>query len=469
MPLSEQVIEPGWDEIADVVVAGGGGAGLRAAMVAAEAGARVTLIEKNAELGGKTSLSIGIMTASGTSVQRAAGITDSHGRHLADIEGMAKADGVEIDVSRTKFLIGECNREIRNLIRLGIEFTGPFPEGPHGTPRLHVVQPDCRRLIGVLAESCAERGVTVRTACPASELVIDHRGRVAGLVVGPAERPVRIRAGAVVLAAGDYSANAAFLDAVAPDAERAEPFRDYATGDGHQMAMRIGAGTQNMDRVNMPHMRFLTQPVVEPSPGLFAAGARLVTAAGEAVRTVGGQSAQLADFKDRAEDLYVVIDGATAQRLATASDDKGPARDGWMLTGKPFIGTAPGVCYAYLEDCRAWAWYHEAQGVAEAARHIGCDGDVLSAALGDVAPGPLHVLGPARLCLSNTGGGLTANKRMNVLATDGKPIAGLYAAGVNARLITFMGGHGYSLAWAFASGRLAGKWAAAHAAKRRVG
>jgi len=52
------------------------------------------------------------------------------------------------------------------------------------------------------------------------------------------------------------------------------------------------------------------------------------------------------------------------------------------------------------------------------------------------------------------------------MATNGKPIAGLYGAGVNARMITFMGGHGYALAWALASGRVAGHWAGRGVIKR---
>ena len=46
--------------------------------------------------------------------------------------------------------------------------------------------------------------------------------------------------------------------------------------------------------------------------------------------------------------------------------DGGPGRDGWALTGKPFVGTAPKVGYAYLDDCRAWDWHFEAKTIAGA-------------------------------------------------------------------------------------------------------
>jgi len=43
----------------DVVVVGGGGSGLAAAIEARSAGARVALLEKNEKLGGSTAWSIG--------------------------------------------------------------------------------------------------------------------------------------------------------------------------------------------------------------------------------------------------------------------------------------------------------------------------------------------------------------------------------------------------------------------------
>ena len=53
-----------------------------------------------------------------------------------------------------------------------------------------------------------------------------------------------------------------------------------------------------------------------------------------------------------------------------------------------------------------------------------------------------------------------------MIAEDGRAIKGLYGAGVNARLISFIGGHGYALAWAMASGHIAGAGAALHAERQ---
>ena len=57
-------------------------------------------------------------------------------------------------------------------------------------------------------------------------------------------------------------------------------------------------------------------------------------------------------------------------------------------------------------------------------------------------------------------GGLKVDANMRVLDTSGAPIAGLYAAGINAASNALIAGHGHALVWAFATGRIAGKNAA---------
>ena len=75
------------DETCDVIVVGGGGAGLAAAIEARQAGAYVILIEKNAALGGSTAWSIGSITATGTPHQARRGIDDNPHDHWRDMAG----------------------------------------------------------------------------------------------------------------------------------------------------------------------------------------------------------------------------------------------------------------------------------------------------------------------------------------------------------------------------------------------
>ncbi len=76
-------------EVADIVVVGGGGAGLAAGIEARAAGCDVVLVEKNPELGGSTAWSIGSITATGTPHQLRRGIEDTPAEHDADMPAFA--------------------------------------------------------------------------------------------------------------------------------------------------------------------------------------------------------------------------------------------------------------------------------------------------------------------------------------------------------------------------------------------
>jgi len=57
-------------------------------------------------------------------------------------------------------------------------------------------------------------------------------------------------------------------------------------------------------------------------------------------------------------------------------------------------------------------------------------------------------------------GGLAVDSHHRVLGAQGEPIRGLYAAGSTGQGGLLLKGHGHHLAWAFVSGRRAGRFAA---------
>ncbi len=70
------------DVVTDVLVIGGGGAGLVSAITAAEEGANVILVEKLSAVGGNTIISATGTTASDTKIHEAAGITFTVQDHI---------------------------------------------------------------------------------------------------------------------------------------------------------------------------------------------------------------------------------------------------------------------------------------------------------------------------------------------------------------------------------------------------
>eukprot|EP01035_Chromulina_nebulosa_P001184 gene1184-1594_t len=76
------------------------------------------------------------------------------------------------------------------------------------------------------------------------------------------------------------------------------------------------------------------------------------------------------------------------------------------------------------------------------------------------AKGPFVALGPARSWIVFSEGGLRIDTDFRVLDRGGVAIPGLYAAGSAGQGGVLLEGHGHHLAWAFTSGRLAGRNAA---------
>lgn len=72
-------------EVYDLIVIGGGTAGIPCAIAAADKGAKVLLIDKSPQLGGSLWLAGGSMAAAGTRLQARRGITDTPDLHYADM------------------------------------------------------------------------------------------------------------------------------------------------------------------------------------------------------------------------------------------------------------------------------------------------------------------------------------------------------------------------------------------------
>ncbi len=489
-------------ESCDVLVIGGGGAGLAAAIEAADNGAKVILIEKNPELGGTTAWSIGSFTASHTPQQIASGIDDSADAHYEDMPKfsgpLADRDNPEL----RRLFVDNAEDTLRWLMALGVEFFGPMPEPPHSKPRMHNVLPNARAYIRQLRLRADKTGVSIRLATRARRFVLDGE-RVVGAVCVTGEDgkggEVEFKSGAVVLASGDYAANPALKARfISPEVALVDAMNPTATGDGHEMAFPLGAHVLNGDVLSGPTLRFVPPPVdslvrllppsrllgkimrfslkhlpgrllrpfvlgftttsMAPELSLFANGALLVNRLGE--RITGAPAALGLSIAAQPDKLgYVIMDGDLADKFSA-----------WPN----FISTAPGVSYAYFDDFRRTRpdIFHKAGELAGLARDLSMDPDILQNALDDhnrdapatLATPPFYALGPARSYIVLTDGGLAVNRQLQVLGEADRPIAGLYGAGSAGQGGLMLKGHGHHIGWAFTSGRIAGRHAAREAA-----
>ena len=486
----------------DVIVIGGGGSGLAAAIEAANVGRRVLLLEKGAQLGGTTALSIGSISATASPQQIARGIKDAPADHFEDmVKFAAHLKATDNDELR-RILTGEVPATLRWLMGLGVEFFGPMSEPPHRRPRMHNVVPNSRAYIAHCARRARRLGVDIRVDVRATGFIVEG-GRVCGvratLKSGDA---VEYRArGALVLASGDYSASPELKrDFISAVAATIQPVNANSTGDGHRMAIDIGARVINshlahiglrfippshsslaqilpasrllarfiriaMQRLPMALLRpFLMKflvTVMEPSQNMFAAGAILLGSNGELVADWNDDRVERLG-KTRDHRGYILFDAAIAD-----------AFEAWPN----YISTAPGIAYAYVADYRRnrTDLFRSAPTLEAVAAQLGIAGKTLSATVEAVnarregaadgipkplSKGPYYLLGPAQLFITFTDGGLAVDTSHRVLDASGTPIPGLYAAGSAGQGGLLLEGHGHHLGWAFTSGRRAGRNAA---------
>jgi succinate dehydrogenase/fumarate reductase flavoprotein subunit len=491
---------------ADVVVVGGGGSGMAAAAAAAERGANVILLEKNPFFGGTTQLSVGSITASGTRLQKKAGIQDTPDEHFEDMSlfltpELAAKENLEL----RRVLVDNVTESVAWLESIGVTFFGPMPEPPHQKPRMHNVLPNSRAYSYFLQKACRRAGVRMHSAAVVGDL-FERDGCVAGIVANTGDGPTEFWArGGVIIASGDFSASTPLKEVHVPHLVDVDAVNPASTGDGHMLGQAVGGHVRNGEVVWGPSMRFkapaqdtlmrrlppfawLTRPMqfallnlplrvfrpfitrfmtssMAPEPSLYRAGAILVNHEGRRFADERSSPERLVARQPRKE-AFIVFDHALATRFEKWPD---------------FISTAPGVAYAYLSDYKRTRpdLLRQAGSLEELARQVGLPAAALAESVAEfnanvergapgetrkpLTEGPFYALGPVQSWIVFTEGGLAVNGRHEAVRKDGAVIPGLYAAGSAGQGGVILAGHGHHIGWAITSGRRAGRFAAERA------
>ena len=293
-------------EDVDVVVLGTGAAGLTAAIVAHEGGARVAVFEKADQVGGTTAWSGGQVWIPNNPHMADVGVADSRDNALRYImslsRGMLEERLVEafVDAGPEMVELLEAKTPVQFYAVPGMpDYHPEFPGGSVGggrtlecpiyafdelgewagrvTPSPYFADPhitmsetplgkavpeppspeehERRRirnergcgqaLAGRLLRACLDRGIEPRTGCAGRELLVED-GTVVGVVLDTPEGRTEVRAHAVVLASGGFEWNEELRRAFLRGPMSHPVSIETNTGDGLLMAMKAGAMLSNM-------------------------------------------------------------------------------------------------------------------------------------------------------------------------------------------------------------------------------
>ena len=392
----------------DVIVIGGGAAGMAAAITAHDRGARVLLFESETKLGGSTALSGGWFFAAGTSVQRAAGIVDDSPQAMFDY--YAQVNQWRIDPPVVRRLCEEAGAALEWLVSLGVDFPvkGLKRSGMETVARGHQPVGRGAEITEMLERALRARAIDIALGNRVERLLPD----------GVVARGDKATADALVIATGGFGQNRDMLRRCYPTAGEKHSSMSAAgsQGDGITMAAAHGAALTGHDTGLLIPCASIARGQIEPG-----GWAMLVNRHGRRFIDESSYYSVLS-LAIRAEGGYcfAIFDEATRRRA-------------------PLDGSFGDLLGDHdLDDARMASWSDEAvrakdvEGLAEC---IGVPPRVLRGAV-EHAPAPLALHRAPYYAVRITPGvvaltacGLTIDVEARVLDEAGDPIAGWFAAG----------------------------------------
>jgi fumarate reductase flavoprotein subunit len=471
------------DYTADVAVIGAGGAGLPAAVAAAEKGASVVVVEKQKKhLGGNAVFALGIFAAQ-SNVQERLGIAADRDRCFR--KGMDYAHWKN-NPRVLRALVDKSADTIEWLEEKGLKIDLVAPLYPDQAPLVCHVSTTTDKLgatvMRLLADKAGQLGVRFIASAQAKRLIVDREGKVSGVAAETGHDEITVRARSVVIATGGFLGNRALLRQYLQSYDEGEFF--YAgnkyDGDGLRMATEVGAATEGMAVLEMegptfPWSRYLSVMTRRPNTiWINTRGERFVD---EAMAPIFTESAN-AIYRQPGKVSYAVFDESIKEMIFGAELS---SIERHILGSAPWSAKADKDLQANVEKGRVKI----SSSLEEMARWIGAPPDTLKAEIEAYNNACVNARDPIfakdrrylvplvsppyyaiRCCISllTTHGGIKVNHRMEVVDNDDNPICGLYAAGVDAGGTDFDTYNihltAHSFGFSVNSGRIAGENAA---------
>jgi fumarate reductase flavoprotein subunit len=414
----------------ELVIIGGGGAGLAAAVTAAENGIRrIIVLEKRARPGGNTARATGLFACESPAQKRQ--------RIKADRDELFKramdwAHWSKINPRILRAFINKSGDTIRWLEEKGLEFD-VIAFFPNQNPRVeHVPKGRGAELIRVLVEQCQELGVQLLPRTAGKRILRSADGAVSGVLAMSKEEFI-ITTRSVIITAGGFGGSKRLLKKYCPDYYDGMPLRGLPlTGDGLIMAAEAGAAVE--DPVTLlkegPRIDLNTWPVrgLEREPQAVwvnkngerfadeATGAHPFESVNAILRQPGKVSYTLLDAAIRSNHEIVMPE---VEQALQAETKKGRCfiSDSWEDIAR-WIEADPDTLKETIDNYNRYCNQGYDEVFAKDRRY-----------LRSLHTAPFYAL----KCLPHfldTLGGIRINEHMQVLDSNEKPIPGLFAAGV---------------------------------------
>jgi fumarate reductase flavoprotein subunit len=235
---------------ADVVIVGAGGAGMAAAIAAAEKGCKsIILLEKAGSPGGSTAMAHDIFGIESPVQKRGWFDTSKDDIFKTHMDWTHWT----VDPRLVRAFIDRSGDTIQWLQDKGMEFW-LWPMYPNQAPLIrHAIKGRGVELCKVLRRNAEELGAQLRTRTKVTKILRAESGEVVGVLAESKDGELRISAKTVIISTGGYGANRELLkqyyphyhDTMVYDGPRAN------TGDGIPLAIEAGAATAGLGSMNL--------------------------------------------------------------------------------------------------------------------------------------------------------------------------------------------------------------------------
>lgn len=468
----KQAIAPAQTLNADIAIVGAGAAGQTAAIRASELGKKVILLEKMPFAGGAAAVNGGTVVIQGSKIQKDAGIKDDSPAIMTDDyikngHNLNDRKMLSLYVNNVGSMVDWATTYAGMKLNTKAGFTN---EAEHSKPRVMRWVDGAQGATRNFKAAVEKSGTKVLLGTPAKELIVKD-GKVVGVKAQATDgTQYTINAPAVILTTGGFGANKDMLTGSLKNALYYGV--KSSNGDGHRMAMAIGAKTQMMDLVKIYPNGMEVAPGIAKST-IWSNKAAFEDNSGIMVNKAGKRVISELDTNHNIKNeevkqggkLFILLDEPSYQAFLTKLNITGVSKedmDKWLAQdgkGYPIVVKADSIeavaKKAGVDGAELAKTVAKYNGFVQSGKDVDFGRPAKFMKKQVAASGPYYIV-EQQPRFATTMGGVVTNDKLNVVDKNNRPISGLFAAG------ELVGGAmgddsppGGNMAWAMTSGKLA--------------